>query len=104
MNLISMNISLHYAGEPPEYNCSSNSCAFYGLSTAKVNYECFIFSQFGYCPLVWLFHCRKLNNRMSNIHERALRTVFKDWDCISKKAIDTCYQLQRDSNPQPLSS
>ena len=38
----------------------------------------FIFSQFGYCPLVWMFHSRKLNNRINNIHERALRIVFKD--------------------------
>ena len=38
----------------------------------------FIFSQFGYCPLVWMFHSRKLNNRINRIHERALRIVYKD--------------------------
>ena len=35
-------------------------------------------SQFGYCPLVWMFHSRTLNNRINKIHERALRMVYND--------------------------
>ena len=38
----------------------------------------FIESQFQYCPLVWMFHCRTLNNRINRLHERALRLVYKD--------------------------
>ena len=38
----------------------------------------FILTQFSYCPLVWMFHSRKLNNRINSIHERALRIVYKD--------------------------
>ena len=38
----------------------------------------FINSQFGYCPLVWMFHSRTLNNRINKIHERALRIVYND--------------------------
>ena len=38
----------------------------------------FISSQFGYCPLVWMFYSRKLNNRINKIHERALRLVYND--------------------------
>ena len=38
----------------------------------------FIESQFGYCPLVWMFHNRTLNNRINVLHERALRLVYKD--------------------------
>ena len=38
----------------------------------------FINSQFGYCPLVWMLHSRKLNNRINKIHERALRLVYND--------------------------
>ena len=37
----------------------------------------FVLSQFGYCPLVWMFHSRKLNNRINN-HKRALRIVYQD--------------------------
>ena len=38
----------------------------------------FILSQFGYCPLVWMFHSRKLNHRINKLHERALRLVYQD--------------------------
>ena len=40
----------------------------------------FIFSPFGYCPLVWMFHSRKLNNRINNIHERALTIIYRDYE------------------------
>ena len=38
----------------------------------------FITSQFSYCPLVWMFHSRKLNNKINAIHERALRIAYCD--------------------------
>ena len=39
----------------------------------------FIESQFSYCPLVWMFCSRKMNNKMNHIHERALRLVYQDY-------------------------
>ena len=39
-----------------------------------------ITSQFSYCPIVWMFHSRKLNERINNIHGRALRIVYKDFN------------------------
>ena len=44
----------------------------------RVLMKAFIESQFGYCPLIWMFHSRKLNNVINRIHERALRIVYKD--------------------------
>ena len=44
----------------------------------KLVMNCFIMSQFGYCPLVWMFHSRKLNNRINRIHERALRLIHQN--------------------------
>ena len=38
----------------------------------------FIESQFSYCPLVWMFHSRSLNNCINRLHERGLRLVYKD--------------------------
>ena len=35
-------------------------------------------SQFGYCPLIWMFHNRTLNNGINRIHEQALRIVYRD--------------------------
>ena len=42
------------------------------LPRRKVLIKVFITSQFSYCPLIWMFHRRTLNNRINNIHERAL--------------------------------
>ena len=41
--------------------------------------HCWILSQFGYCPLVWMFHSRELNNRINRIHKRSLRIVYQDY-------------------------
>ena len=43
----------------------------------RVLMNAFITSQFSYCPLVWMFHSRTLNNRINKIYEKALRLVFK---------------------------
>ena len=40
--------------------------------------KAFIESQFGYCPLIWMFHNRTLNNKINKLHERALRLVYND--------------------------
>ena len=54
--------------------------------------KAFIHSQFGYCPLVWIFHSRELNRRINRIHERALRVVYSD-DLSSFKTL-----LERDKS------
>ena len=38
----------------------------------------FILSQFWYCLLIWMFHSRKFNHRINEIHECALRVVYND--------------------------
>ena len=40
--------------------------------------KAFIESQFNYCPLVWMFHSKKLQSRLDRLHERALRVAYKD--------------------------
>ena len=44
----------------------------------RVVMKSFILSQFGYCPLIWMFHSRTLNNTINRSHERALRMVYQD--------------------------
>ena len=36
-------------------------------------------SQFSYCPLIWMFHSRTINNKIKRLHERALRIVCSDF-------------------------
>ena len=38
----------------------------------------FIESQFGYCPLVSMFHSRGINNKINRIHKRALRITYNN--------------------------
>ena len=35
-----------------------------------------ITSHFNYCPLIWMIHNRKLNEKMNKIHGRALRMAY----------------------------
>ena len=35
-------------------------------------------SQFSYCPLIWMFCSRSLNNLVNRIHKRALRLIHND--------------------------
>ena len=39
----------------------------------------FIETQFGYCPLIWMFHGRIVNKKINHLRERALRIVYKDY-------------------------
>ena len=39
----------------------------------------FVISQFSYCPLVWMFHSKHMNNRINHLHERALRIAYNDY-------------------------
>ena len=50
--------------------------------------KAFIESQFGYCPLVWMFHSRSLNNKINRIHERALRITYNDKSSNFQELLD----------------
>ena len=40
----------------------------------------FILSQFSYCPLIWMFCDRQMNNRINRIHEKSLRLAYDDYE------------------------
>ena len=48
------------------------------FSKRKTLFKAFIESQFAYCPLIWMFHSRGINNKINRLHERALRLVYDD--------------------------
>ena len=49
------------------------------LNQRRTLMKTFIESQFGCCPLVWMFHGRIVNKKINPLHERALRIVYKDY-------------------------
>ena len=51
----------------------------------------FVICHFSYCPVVWMFHSRKLNARINNLM-RALRVVYRDFDSSFEEL------LRRDSS------
>ena len=62
-------------------NALARVAHYLNLVQRRLIMNAFIFSQFGYCPLVVsVFHSRKLNYRISNIHECALTIIFRDYE------------------------
>ena len=51
---------------------------FMSQDKLRILMKTFIESQFGYCPLIWMLHSRRLNNKINKLHERALRLVYKN--------------------------
>ena len=49
------------------------------LEKRRTVMKTFIESQFNYCPLIWMFHSRTMNNKINRLHERALRIVYSDF-------------------------
>ena len=50
----------------------------------------FFTSQFNYCPLVWMFHSRTINNKINHVLERCLHILYSDktsriWVLCSKR-------------------
>ena len=51
---------------------------FVPFKKRRILFKAFIESQFKYCPLVWMFHGRQINDKINKLHERALRIVYND--------------------------
>ena len=63
------------------------------LAQRRLIMNAFIFLQGGYYPLVWMFHSRKLNNGINNIHERALRIVFRDYESTIQQLLTLFFPM-----------
>ena len=61
-------------------NALTRGAQYMSLAQHRPIMKAFICSQFGYCPLVWIFHSRKINTRINSLHERVLRVVYRDYN------------------------
>ena len=59
-------------------NALSRIVSYMSLPKRKIRMNSFFSSAFNYCPLVWMCHSRKNNNRINRIHERCLRLIYND--------------------------
>ena len=48
----------------------------------------FFDSQFNYCPLIWMFHSRSVNNKINRLQERVLGIVYNDFKSSFKNLLD----------------
>ena len=53
---------------------------YLSVSKRKILMKTFFESLFNYCPLIWMFCGRTLNNKINILHERALRIAYNDYD------------------------
>ena len=51
---------------------------FMSFKKRRTLIKAFIESQFNYCPLIWMFHSRIMNNKINRINEKGLRLVYSD--------------------------
>ena len=52
---------------------------FMNLKQKRILMKTFVKSQFGYCPLIWMFHSRTVNSKINHLHKRSLRIVYNDY-------------------------
>ena len=59
-------------------NALARISGYMDITKRRIIMKSFITSQFSYCPLIWMFHSRRLNNKINSIHKRALRITYGD--------------------------
>ena len=59
-------------------NALARVAPYMNMPERRIIMKSFVTSQFGYCPLIWMFRSRRLNNKINSIHERALRITYQD--------------------------
>ena len=79
-NILDFNdhVSMIYKKASHKLHALARISPFMNKNKLGVLMKAFIESQFGYCPLIWMFHSRKLNNKINRLHQRALRLVYKN--------------------------
>ena len=63
-----------------QLNALTRLKSFLGLKERVVLVNSFIYSNFDYCPLVWMFSHKKSLNKTEILHKRALRFLLNDYD------------------------
>ena len=61
-----------------ELNALARIAPYMNIQKRRTIMKSFVTSQFSYCPLIWMFHSRRLNNKINSIHERTLRITYHD--------------------------
>ena len=73
--------------------CSLKKTVYMDIQKWRTIMKSCITSQFSYCPLVWIFHSRKLNNKINAIHEKVLRIDWCDKHSPFQQSLDNSVSM-----------
>ena len=59
-------------------NALSRAVPYMRVSKRKILLNSFFNSQFSYCPLIWMFYSRIINNEINWLRERCMWLIYKD--------------------------
>ena len=59
-------------------NALARIAPYMNIQKRRTIMKSFVTSHFSYCPSIWMFHSRRLNNKINSVHERALRMIYQD--------------------------
>ena len=59
-------------------NALARTAPYMNIEKRRKTMKFFVTSQFWYCPLIWIFHSRRLNNKRNSFYERAPRITYQD--------------------------
>ena len=78
-------------------NALASITPYINIQKPRTVMKSFVTFQFGYCPLIWVFHTRHLNNKVSSIHERALRITYQDNTLTFQELLnrDNCFNASQ---------
>ena len=62
-----------------QFNALFRSKKFLGFKERKTLIECFVYSNFNYCPIVWHFFYQKLSQKVENLQKRAFQFLQNDY-------------------------
>ena len=66
----------------------ARSMPYTDLNKKRILMNAFFNSQFNYSPLIWMFHSRLLENKIRRLHDRCLRTIYKDKQTSFEQLLD----------------
>ena len=57
-------------------NALARIAPYMNIQNRRTIMKSFVTSQFSYCPLIWMFHSRRLSKNINSIHERTLKITY----------------------------
>ena len=78
-----------YAKARAKLKALARIAPFMNIKKKKVLIKTFFMAQFSYCPLIWMFHSRKLNNKINKLHKHCLRIVHSDNTSFFEELLET---------------